>query len=144
MDASVREPRQNRSRQSLEKVLEAGVNVLAEKGYDGFSIADVSQQSGVSVGSIYQRFQSKAVLFAALQERILERIDREQDAMFDGIDASALSDGSIVDAAVKAVADQFQRHEPSHHDPDASGCSDRFGRQLLRAGRPALPNRRYG
>lgn len=112
MDASVREPRQNRSRQSLEKVLDAGVNVLAEKGYDGFSIADVSQRSGVSVGSIYQRFQSKAVLFAALQERILERIDREQDAMFDGIEASVLSDSRIVDAAVKAVADQFQRHEP--------------------------------
>lgn len=111
MDAEVRQPQQNRSRKSLERVLSAGIAVLAEKGYDGFSIADVSARANVSVGSIYQRFQSKAVLFAALQERILADIDREQAALFAAIDTDGLADGAIVDAAVGALADHFREHE---------------------------------
>lgn len=112
MDAAVRQPLQDRSRKSLEKVMAAGIEVLGKKGYDGFSIADVSQRSGVSVGSIYQRFQSKAVLFAALQVRILEEIDREQAVLFSTIKAERLTDEQILAAAVKKIADLFMRHEP--------------------------------
>lgn len=111
MDADVRTPQQDRSRKSLERVLKAGIALLAEKGYDGFSIADVSARSGVSVGSIYQRFQSKAVLFIALQERILKDVDAEQETLFASIDTRRLDDGAIVDAAVHRMADHLRRHE---------------------------------
>jgi AcrR family transcriptional regulator len=111
-DVEIRSPQQVRSRKSLEKVLSAGVALLAERGYDGLSIAEVSTRARVSVGSIYQRFPSKAVLFRALQERMLSLINAEQEALFDGIDASVLDDGAIIDMAVHRVADHFRRHEP--------------------------------
>jgi len=111
-DIEIRSPQQVRSRKSLEKVLAAGVALLAERGYDGFSIADVSARSKVSVGSIYQRFPSKAVLFRALQERMLAFINAEQEALFDGIEAAKLDQGEAVDVAVRRVADHFRRHEP--------------------------------
>ncbi len=108
--AEVRQPLQDRSRRSLERVLAAGTDVLAEKGYDGLSIGEVSQRSGVSVGSIYQRFGSKAVLFDALQEAILTRIDAEQAALYDDL-GDGKSDAELVAVAVHRIAAHFRRNE---------------------------------
>lgn len=108
----MKRPLQERSRRSLERVLAAGIELLAADGYDGFSIEAVSRGSGVSVGSIYQRFPSKAALFAAVQERILERIDAANETMFAGIPVATLADPGIVEAAVTAVAAHVRRHEP--------------------------------
>jgi AcrR family transcriptional regulator len=108
----MKRPLQERSRRSLERVLAAGIELLAADGYDGFSIEAVSRGSGVSVGSIYQRFPSKAALFAAVQERILERIDAANETMFAGIPVATLGDAAIVKAAVGAVGAHVRRHEP--------------------------------
>ena len=59
-DAAVpRPPRQRRSRESLERVLQAGVELLGETDYDGFTLSELSRRAQVSVGSIYARFGSK-------------------------------------------------------------------------------------
>ncbi len=105
---AVRDPQQGRSRRSLESVLAAGIEILAESGYEGLSIAAVSERAGVSVGSIYARFKSKAMLFAALQKRMLEDIDAEQDKLF--AHASG-SDAQIVDQAINELAAHFHRKE---------------------------------
>jgi len=111
MDISVRPATQDRSRQSQQRVLDAGEQILAEHGYDGFSIAEVSERSGVSVGSIYQRFRNKDVLFTALQDQILKRLDREQEQLFLDIQTDGLSDDAVINAAIQGMADHFQRHE---------------------------------
>lgn len=110
MDAPIRRPLQKRSRETLERLLAAGVELLREKGYEGLSIAELSARSGVSVGSIYQRFDGKEPLFVALQERILERIDAEQQGLFDDLDRS-LPDVGLVTEAVGRLAALFHRHE---------------------------------
>jgi AcrR family transcriptional regulator len=63
---SVRPPQQQRSRVSLERVLNSAVELLAEVGLERFTIAEVCERSGVSIGAIYGRFGSKeTVLHAA-------------------------------------------------------------------------------
>jgi len=52
-------PLQARSRKSQDAVLETGERLFAENGYRGTSIADISDASGVSVGSLYHRFGDK-------------------------------------------------------------------------------------
>ncbi len=111
MDAVVRKPMQRRSRETLERLLAAGIGLLREEGYEGLSIAELSARAGVSVGSIYQRFDGKEVLFAALQERILEGIDAEQAALFDDVDPD-LPDHELVREAVARLAALCRRNEP--------------------------------
>jgi len=48
-DPGIRPPQQRRSRESLERVLKAGELVLEQKGYEGFTIAEVSRRAKVSV-----------------------------------------------------------------------------------------------
>ncbi len=72
--AGVRPPQQRRSRESLERVLRSGERLLAQKGYEGFTIAEVSRRAKVSVGSVYGRFENKDALVQALHRRMLERM----------------------------------------------------------------------
>lgn len=75
---AIREPKQGRSRASFEKVIVAARTLLEETGYDGFTLADVTRTSGVSIGSIYGRVSSKDDLLRVVQERVLEEVDAEQ------------------------------------------------------------------
>ena len=70
----LRPPQQRRSRESLERILRAGAGVLAARGYDGFTIGEVSRKAKVSVGSVYGRFESKDALVYEIHRRLLERL----------------------------------------------------------------------
>ena len=73
-DTGLRPPQQRRSRESLERVLHAGETLLAQRGYDGFTIAEVSRKAKVSVGSVYGRFENKDALVYEIHRRLLERL----------------------------------------------------------------------
>lgn len=106
----IRDPQQSRSWETLERILSAGVELLAERGYDDFSISDVSGRSGVSVGSIYARFASKAHMFVALQQRMLAIIDAEQVALFHS-QLDGATPARVIDAAVHTLAEHFNRRQ---------------------------------
>ena len=52
-------PRQRRSHESLERILDAAESLIRERGFDTMTIAEVVQRSGSSVGSLYARFNNK-------------------------------------------------------------------------------------
>jgi AcrR family transcriptional regulator len=110
-DASVRPPKQKRSRQSLERVLEASMRLLEEKGFERFTIQDVSRRAKVSVGAIYARFGSKESLLRAVHRHAMEAIATEHEsvAAADGHPASAARE--VVFGAVRGVAGIFRGNE---------------------------------
>ena len=55
-------PRQARSREMVEVLVQAGRQVLAKEGYDGFSTNRVAEAAGVSPGSLYQYLDRKSVV----------------------------------------------------------------------------------
>ncbi|MFZ0091823.1 MAG: TetR/AcrR family transcriptional regulator [Solirubrobacteraceae bacterium] len=67
----IRPPLQRRSQQSLERVLQAGLEVLQQEGFDGFTLQEVSRRAGVSIGSIYARVPSREALIMAIYERAM-------------------------------------------------------------------------
>ncbi len=54
---------------SRERILEAAREIASERGYDGTSIALVSERSGLPASSIYWHFDDKDQLLAAVIER---------------------------------------------------------------------------
>lgn len=73
----IRPPLQRRSRESLERVLQAGLELLQEKGFDGFTLQELSRRAGVSIGSIYSRVDSRETLMMAIYERAMASIDAQ-------------------------------------------------------------------
>src|SRR5262245_56101297 len=60
---------QERSRLTVDALLEATARVLLKDGYDGASTNRIAAAAGVSIGSLYQYFPSKEALVAAVIER---------------------------------------------------------------------------
>lgn len=61
-----RVPQQRRSREKLERVLDAADSVLAVDGADALSMSRVAKRAGVAVGSIYAYLPDKQALIEAL------------------------------------------------------------------------------
>nr|WP_246314845.1 TetR/AcrR family transcriptional regulator [Kineococcus aurantiacus] len=72
---AIREPLQARSKESFARVQDAALSLLRERGDDSFTLAEVSERSGVSTGSIYGRVRGKDALLRLVHQRELERID---------------------------------------------------------------------
>jgi len=72
----VAEPRRRKSKngeESRQKILDAATEIAGERGYDGTSIALVSERSGLPASSIYWHFKDKDALLAAVIERSFGR-----------------------------------------------------------------------
>src|SRR5579862_121459 len=98
--SQVRPPRQRRSRESFERVLDAARSLLEENGFEGFTVQEVAARSGVSVGAIYERFGSKESLLRVVHGRVMDSLD----AAVSAIEAHA-EPGDARAAIVAAVAD---------------------------------------
>lgn len=78
----VRAPQQDRARRSLDRVLGAGAELLAEHGYEGFSVTEVCRRAGVSTGSLYGRVDGKRALFLAIHAIEMHRLTSHASGLF--------------------------------------------------------------
>ncbi|WP_026736242.1 TetR/AcrR family transcriptional regulator [Fischerella sp. PCC 9605] len=62
-------PQQDRSRMTVEAILEATTHILTEEGYDKANTNRIAERAGISIGSLYQYFPNKESLMAALMEQ---------------------------------------------------------------------------
>ena len=67
-------PTQARSRARVADILKAAATLLGEVGYDGLSTNLVAERAQIPVGSIYQFFDGKDDIVAALVEQFQDRI----------------------------------------------------------------------
>ncbi|NEA21717.1 TetR/AcrR family transcriptional regulator [Actinomadura bangladeshensis] len=87
------ERRQQHGEQSRQRILDATVEIAAERGYEGTSIALVSERSGLPRSSIYWHFRDKDDLLAAVIERSYhlwrERLLKAASTRTPGLDRAA-------------------------------------------------------
>jgi AcrR family transcriptional regulator len=76
----IRPPRQARSQETLERILDAAEILVAEKGFEDSPVAEIVQRAGSSVGAFYARFHDKEGLLHALYERYYEEAVATTDA----------------------------------------------------------------
>ena len=69
---AVREPRQDRSRATRKRLLEAAIECLAELGWTGSTVAVVAERAGVSRGAAQHHFPTREDLVTAAVEYVAE------------------------------------------------------------------------
>lgn len=114
----------------VQRIVEAGHDVLLAHGYGGASTNRIAERAGISPGSLYQYFENKDAIIAAV-------ISRYSDAMESRIAAAATLEldkpppvllRSAIEALLDALADQpeFLRVVVEQTPRDESG--DRLGK----------------
>jgi AcrR family transcriptional regulator len=68
-------PRQARSRQSLERYLDAAESLIRTQGFADLNVTEVARLAGFSLGGLYSRFPNKLALLSAVRQRLLERVE---------------------------------------------------------------------
>jgi len=65
----VKPPQQARSQKTLERLLDAAEELIAERGVGAVTVSEVVRRAESSVGAFYARFPDKDALLSTLQER---------------------------------------------------------------------------
>ncbi len=67
-------PRQARSIERRQAILDAGRRLFAEKGYEGTAVEDITSAAGAAAGAFYTYFRSKRQLLIVLMDELLQRL----------------------------------------------------------------------
>ena len=69
-----RQPKQQRGKDRVEKLLDAAAAVFDEVGYESATTHLIAAKAGTAIGSLYQFFPDKAAIFKAMELRHAERV----------------------------------------------------------------------
>ncbi|MDP5315373.1 TetR/AcrR family transcriptional regulator [Streptomyces poriferorum] len=102
--APYKEPQQARSAATLARVLRAAEDIASSAGLEEMTMTGVAERAGVSVGTIYRRFEDKEQLINALTERML---DRREEYVAERLREAEPSLSGVMDAYAHALLRSF-------------------------------------
>jgi AcrR family transcriptional regulator len=108
-----RVPRQARSQERVNRILDVAEVLFAGQGYDATTTNAIAARAGVSIGSLYQFFPDKGAILRALALRYAESLHREL-TFADGVEMVSLSWGDYVNRLID-ITDRFFTENPSYH-----------------------------
>jgi AcrR family transcriptional regulator len=146
--AAAQEPKRQRGHLRVAAILEAGIAVFSEKGYDAATMTEIAARSETAIGSLYRFFPSKEALADALLLRYAEHVTGKLEALAQR--ASSMAQDELADELVDFMLSLDSQRGFTAALLDARGGSDvrraKFRQatreglgRVLRAATPALP-----
>ncbi len=81
-------PRQKRSRETFERILEAASELIHERGSDALKLTEVAVKADVPIGSVYRYFPNKRAILAKLAKEYFKQFN--EDLSTSAMDATHL------------------------------------------------------
>jgi len=97
-----RKPSQERSRDRVERILDATASLLSEMAVDKITTAAIAQKAGVPIGSVYQYFPNKLAVLAQLARRVMTEVDMKTASLI-AEDFGVLPWDQAIDRAIDAT-----------------------------------------
>ena len=134
----IRPPRQARSQRTLDRILDAAEGLVAEKGFEEATVAEVVRRAGSSVGAFYSRFQDKEGLLYALYERYHEEALATANAALDPARWAGQGVAEILSAVVGFLVRIYRERcglvrafvVRNHGDPEFRARQDRLSHHV--------------
>ncbi|MBI2825965.1 MAG: TetR/AcrR family transcriptional regulator [Planctomycetia bacterium] len=105
----VRPPRQTRSQETLERLLDAAEEVFAERGFESATVAEIVRRAKSSVGAMYARFTDKDALLSCLHERFCEEAMATSDVALDAERWEGASIAEIFDEVIPFLVEVYEQ-----------------------------------
>ncbi len=117
MSDTVREPKQKRSINKKNRIIEAGYTLFAKQGYFETNTAEIAKEAGVSTGIVYGYFRDKRDILIEVLDSYITIVFEPIFDMFDKLSAPlnfAELIPHVVDSAVTAHRDNAAMHDTLH------------------------------
>jgi AcrR family transcriptional regulator len=99
------DPKQARSRQTKEKIVQAAIQLFQERGYEGTTSNEIAAEAGVSVGSFYVYFTDKRQLLLTIFDRLADDMFKN---IFEIVKPEHLFDSELRPTIRRAVANTIE------------------------------------
>ena len=131
-EKSVNEPKQKRSIETRNKILEVGSMLMLKEGYHNVTTDDIAKAAGLSTGIVYHYFKDK-------KDILLIALDQRADALYEGFTEkfAATTEGNfeaflntLFDFLLEYHKQTWVIHEELeglyHSDPEIAATTDKF------------------
>jgi AcrR family transcriptional regulator len=99
------DPKQARSKQTKEKIVQAAIQLFQERGYEGTTSNEIAVAAGVSVGSFYVYFTDKRQLLLTIFDRLADDMFK---SIFEIVKPEHLFDTELRPTIRSAVANTIE------------------------------------
>jgi len=135
----VRVPHQDRSRKTLERLLDTAETLLQERGFENVTVAEIAHAAGSSVGAFYARFRDKNGLLHHLHERFRNEAMATADTFLEPSRWQEAPTEEVLAAVITMLAEIYRTRSGMFRAFMAVGHSDkRFTERDLRTMRHFL------
>jgi AcrR family transcriptional regulator len=101
-----RRPSQERSRDRVDRILDATATLLADTPVDKITTAAIAETADVPIGSVYQYFPNKLAVLAELARRVMQKVDATTAGLI-AEDFGVLPWDQAIDRAVDATIEGY-------------------------------------
>lgn len=122
-----------RSCDTKDKLLETAIELVWKSNYDSVGVNEICEKAGVTKGSFYHYFESKAELFYAASEHYWDQIKVELDQVFSPQNSALTQLEAMIDFIVQKQLDNAHEGNPVVGCPFfTSGAQSGSDEQLVR------------
>lgn len=126
-EARLTPPQQARSRRTLERIEEAALELIGERGVEATTVQDIVRRARSSVGSFYARFPGKEDLLLHLDQRVWRRARERFDEALDEWEVEGLSLTGLLEPLVELVLRSVREESRQRRTLDLRSSSDDRG-----------------
>lgn len=103
-------PKQDRSRETLKRLLRAAAEILESKGLEGATIPHIAARAGLSPGAVYRRFRDKDALFRTLVLETLRAADKHSEERLSSDAARECAFPDMVRTVITTTLQSYRKH----------------------------------
>lgn len=138
MGEIIKNPQQKRSLEKKERIVDAGLALMRERGYYNVNTAEIAKAAGVSTGILYRYFENKMDILMAIIDKLKKRQYIPYLNEIAASDFNMLQVGNFLEKLIDALCDMHEEMGMLHNDiynlarfsPDGSNAFTIFEEQL--------------
>lgn len=113
-----RKPTQERSRETVDAILEATAQILSRHGSAGCSTNQIAEKAGVSIGGLYQYFPNKESILRELCVRTAKKDAEAIEVCLKSMNDASIEEitRAVIRVAVERLSDQPRLRQVLMHD----------------------------
>lgn len=109
-DKPIREPKQKRSEQTKEKILNTALELFCQKGYYKISTNEIARAANISIGNLYFYFPNKETIFLEILEQYHQSFQKIHNSFLHEIENSSENPKEFLRKLIEMI---IENHESS-------------------------------